>query len=107
MSCGVCGLWLCERGRGEEEKAVAAELVFLKPSSYIANAWSNMASFIMDQLLASACKLYHVHCKKVKDWLVFASNGAALVLLQGGVTASQGAGQAGGGASGCREVASL
>lgn len=69
MASVVCGR-VSAAARGEEEKAAAAELVFLKPSSYIANAWSNMASFIMDQLLASACKLYHVHCKKVKDWLV-------------------------------------
>lgn len=49
-----------------------------------------MASFIMDQLLASACKLYHVHRKEVKDWLLFASNVAAhaLALLQGGAAAS-------------------
>lgn len=76
------GLWLCERGgtwpEGEEEAEEEEEEEVLKPSSSIANAWSNMASFIMDQLLASACKLYHVHGKEVKDWLLSASNVAAL-----------------------------
>lgn len=90
MACVVCGC-VSAAARGREEKK-KAELVVPKPSSYIANAWSNMASFIMDQLLASACKVYHVHCKEVKDWLLFASNVAAhaLALLQGGVAAARG-----------------
>lgn len=33
-----------------------------------------MGSFIMDKPLASACKVYHVLCKEVKDWVVFARN---------------------------------
>lgn len=33
-----------------------------------------MGSFIMDKVLAPACKVYHVHCKEVKDWVVFARN---------------------------------
>lgn len=28
----------------------------------------------MDQLLAPACKVYHAHCKEVKDWVMFAGN---------------------------------
>lgn len=56
----------------KQQQAENPRLVFPKPSSYIANAWSNMGSFIMDQLLASACKVYHVLCKEVKDWPVFA-----------------------------------
>lgn len=28
----------------------------------------------MDKPLAPACKVYHVHCKEVKDWVVFARN---------------------------------
>lgn len=31
-------------------------------------------SFIMDKTLAPACKVYHAHCKEVKDWVVFAGN---------------------------------
>lgn len=31
-------------------------------------------SFIMDKPLAPACKVYHAHCKEVKDWVVFAGN---------------------------------
>lgn len=93
MARVVCGC-VSAAARGREEKKKKAEPVFPKPSSYIANAWSNMASFIMDQLLASACKVYHVHCKEVKDWLLFASNVAAhaLALLQGGVAAARGGG---------------
>lgn len=67
-----------EEGREEGVAGRQAEkppdLVFPKPSSYIANAWSNMGSFIMDKPLAPACKVYHVHCKEVKDWVVFARN---------------------------------
>lgn len=75
------------------------DLVFPKPSSYIANAWSNMGSFIMDKPLAPACKVYHVHCKEVKDWVVFARNvattsGPCIIVccccecgMQGGVSA--------------------
>lgn len=64
-----------EEGRsGREAGRKTPDLVFLKPSSYIANAWSNMGSFIMDKPLAPACKVYHVHCKEVKDWVVFARN---------------------------------
>lgn len=59
---------------GREASRKTPDLVFLKPSSYIANAWSNMGSFIMDKPLAPACKVYHVHCKEVKDWAVFARN---------------------------------
>ncbi len=64
-----------EEGRsGREAGRKTPDLVFLKPSSYIANAWSNMGSFIMDKPLAPACKVYHAHCKEVKDWAVFARN---------------------------------
>lgn len=64
-----------EEGRsGREAGRKTPDLVFLKPSSYIANAWSNMGSFIMDKPLAPACKVYHAHCKEVKDWVVFARN---------------------------------
>lgn len=64
-----------EEGRsGWETGTKTPDLVFLKPSSYIANAWSNMGSFIMDKPLAPACKVYHAHCKEVKDWIVFARN---------------------------------
>ena len=64
-----------EEGRsGGEACRKTPDLVFLKPSSYIANAWSNMGSFIMDKPLAPACKVYHAHCKEVKDWVVFARN---------------------------------
>ncbi len=64
-----------EEGRsGREACRKTPDLVFLKPSSYIANAWSNMGSFIMDKPLAPACKVYHAHCKEVKDWVVFARN---------------------------------
>lgn len=28
----------------------------------------------MDKPLAPACKVYHAHCKEVKDWAVFAGN---------------------------------
>lgn len=28
----------------------------------------------MDKTLAPACKVYHAHCKEVKDWVVFAGN---------------------------------
>jgi len=31
-------------------------------------------SFIMDKPLAPACKVYHAHCKEVKDWVMFAGN---------------------------------
>lgn len=44
-----------EEGRsGVEAGRKTPDLVFLKPSSYIANAWSNMGSFIMDKPLAPA-----------------------------------------------------
>lgn len=33
-----------------------------------------MGSFIMDKASAPACKVYHAHCKEVKDWPVFARN---------------------------------
>lgn len=29
-------------------------------------------SFIMDKASAPACKVYHGHCKEVKDWVMFA-----------------------------------
>lgn len=62
--------------RGGRQKT--PRLVFPKPSSYIANAWSNMGSFIMDKASAPARKVYHVLCKEVKDWPVFARNVAAM-----------------------------
>lgn len=84
---------------GRQKKKKNPDLVFPKPSSYIANAWSNMGSFIMDKPLAPACKVYHVHCKEVKDWAVFARNvattsGPRIIVcrccecgMQGGVSA--------------------
>lgn len=55
----------------------------------------------MDKALAPACKVYHAHCKEVKDWVVFAGNvattpGPSINVcycyecgIQGGVTALQ------------------
>lgn len=75
--CESSGTWQRRKG-GRSGRQKTPRLVFPKPSSYIANAWSNMGSFIMDQLLAPACKVYHVRCKEVKDWPVFARKVAAM-----------------------------
>lgn len=69
-----------------------------------------MGSFIMDKPLAPACKVYHVHCKEVKDWVVFARNVATTsglcisvcyccdCAMQGGAAAVQPGGLGGPGA---------
>lgn len=50
----------------------------------------------MDKPLALACKVYHAHCKEVKDWVVFAGNVATTSGLNINVCYCCGCGKQGG-----------